>query len=456
MIRTVMLMLCLTLMTPLTSLSQQSKLSNEENVKFWLGPEVIVSDNQSGGALSCEPSAAIFKDTIVVAWNDSYGGAQGSPTGVAVGWAISRDRGQTFKFGGYLPESQTTFLPSGADSWLAADAAGNFYLQVLSWQKSSHHIQVYFMDKNNLGKWRKMTDARTLDVIKGYLDKPAMAVDGDKRIGIVYTEEKEASPIVSFNLSSDRGQSWSKPYQISASSKTLKTGASVTMRGNQILVSWMEGGGLTLNEVWYAISRDGGRSFTSASMIYRLKEPVQSPKGYALGVGPSAFITNNTWLANAPARNGKTTFYLTITEGAGKGSRVLLFTLIPNANGWSKTVQMEANSGNPMSVFPSLSMAGKIPAILYYHRDNAANSETDVYLSLLLKEKNFQNIKVNTVSTDWSKVPGDKKFAPVQRNFGDYITFASHNNLLVATWTDGRGGAPRIYARVIEIKTGGG
>lgn len=57
-------------------------------------------------------------------------------------------------------------------------------------------------------------------------------------------------------------------------------------------------------------------------------------------------------------------------------------------------------------------MAGKFPAIHYYHRSDAANPETDVYLSLLQKEKKFQNIKVNTVSTDWSKVPGDKKFAP--------------------------------------------
>ena len=435
------------------SKTPQANNGGANNLNYSLGEEVLVSNNQDGGALRCEPSAAIFKDTVIVAWNDSYGGAHGSPTGVAVGWAISKDRGKTFKFGGYLPESQPAFLPSGADSWLAADAAGNFYLQVLSWQKSSHHIQLYYMDKSNLGKWRKMTDARTLDVSKGYLDKPAMAVDRDKRIGIVYTEEKEGSPIISFSLSSNRGQSWSKPFQVSASSKTQKTGASVSMRGNQIVVSWMEGGGLALNEVWYVMSKDGGRSFTAPSMIYRLKEPVQSPKGYALGVGPSAFISNNTWLTNAPAGNGNTTFYLTLAEGVGKGSRVLLFALTTDTNVWSKPVQIEAISSNPLSVFPSLSMAGKIPALLYYHRNDAANSEMDVYLSLLPKNKNFQNIKVNTVSTDWAKVSGDKQYAPIQRNFGDYITLASYNNVFVAAWTDGRQGVPRIYARVLEIKS---
>lgn len=99
------------------------------------------------------------------------------------------------------------------------------------------------------------------------------------------------------------------------------------------------------------MSRDGGRSFTAPSMIYVLKEPVQAPTGYAQAFGQSADIAKNTWLANAPAENGNATFYLTAAEGMGKGSRVLLFVLISYTNLWSKPVQIEASSGNPMSVF---------------------------------------------------------------------------------------------------------
>src|ERR1700682_5777237 len=87
--------------------------------KFMLGPEVLVNSNQDGGDLRCEPSAAIFKDTVVVAWNDSYGGMHGSASGTAVGWAISKDRGKTVRFGGYLPLAQNDFVASGADSRLA-------------------------------------------------------------------------------------------------------------------------------------------------------------------------------------------------------------------------------------------------------------------------------------------------------------------------------------------------
>jgi hypothetical protein len=59
---------------------------------------------------------------------------------------------------------------------------------------------------------------------------------------------------------------------------------------------------------------------------------------------------------------------------------------------------------------------------------------------------------MNIVSSDWTKVPGDKQFAPIQRNFGDYITLASYGNTFVAAWTDGRDDVPRIYARTLEIQ----
>jgi hypothetical protein len=219
----------------------------------------------------------------------------------------------------------------------------------------------------------------------------------------------------------------------------------------------MEGGGLSLNQIWYAMSKDGGRSFTAPSIIYKLKDSLQPPKGYALGVGPAGFISNNTWLSNISQGRDITTFYLACTEGEGKGSRIMLFTLAPGADTWSQPMQVGESSSSlirvfPSRVFPSMTTAGKKLAILYYYRGDAANTLTDVYFSVLVEGGSFQNIKMNTISSDWAKVPGDKQFAPIQRNFGDYITLASHSNVFVATWTDGRDGVPRIYARTIEVE----
>src|SRR5690242_5911266 len=90
------------------------QISGAHSPEFILGPEVLVSSNKDGGDLRCEPSAAIFNDTVVVAWNDTYGGMHGSPTGTAIGWAISKDRGKNFRFGGYLPLAHDDFVVSAA------------------------------------------------------------------------------------------------------------------------------------------------------------------------------------------------------------------------------------------------------------------------------------------------------------------------------------------------------
>ena len=187
-------------------------------------------------------------------------------------------------------------------------------------------------------------------------------------------------------------------------------------------------------------------------MVYKLKESIKPPSGYSLGVGPAAFINNNVWLACRKNEKGHSTFYLTCVEGANKGSSILLFTLKSGEKTWSKPIRVGNSPDKAVKVFPSLAMSGSRPAVLYYdRRNNPHTSLTDVYLSVLVEELYFRDAKINTVNTDWTKAPGDRKYAPIQRNFGDYITLASHHHLLVATWTDARSGPSRIYARTIQV-----
>lgn len=445
----------LTLMKQSSFALHSDALSHEDSGIFQIGPEVLVSNNLDGGTLRCEPSAAISRDAIVIAWNDSYGGIHGAETGVAIGWAISKNGGKTYQFGGYLPKEQKDYSPDGADSWLMADGEGNFYLQLLSWHKEIDEIQIYYMDHSHLGKWKKMTDALVSDSSKGdpSLDKPAMFVDDSGRIGIVYTEMyRGQGNSISFLLSNDKGRSWSKPLQISPPEEKVKTGACISISGSLIVAAWIEGGAMNLDEVWCAISQDGGITFSAPNMVYKLKESIKPPSGYSFGVGPAAIINNNVWLACRKNENCNSTFYLTCAEGAGKGSRILLFTLKSGEKTWSKPIRVGNSPDRAAKVFPSLAMAGSRPAILYYDRRNNPRAPlTDVYLSILIEGLRFQDFKINTICTDWTKAPGDRKYAPIQRNFGDYITLASHDHLLVATWTDARSGPSKIYARTIQV-----
>ncbi|MEK6405688.1 MAG: sialidase family protein [Acidobacteriota bacterium] len=417
-----------------------------------MGPEVLVSANQDGGDLRCEPSAAIFKDTIVVAWNDSYGGRHGARSGVAIGWSISTDRGKTFQFGGYLPLAQNDFVPDGADSRLAVDQEGNFFLQILSGQEKSYHIQFYLMEKNNPGKWRKLPDAIAYDDSKGeeYLDKPAMSVSGN-RIAIVYTEKRQASGMtVSFILSNDRGKTWSKPVQLSAASNRVRLCSAVIINGNEVIAAWTESNSANGSEIWFARSHNGGESFAVAAQAYRLQFPFTPPKAYRMALGQMAHISNDVSLVCVNTQSDGTTVYLSFIEGTEAGSDVLLISYDGKAQKWSAPIRI-ADTG-AVKIFSSMAVVGKKPALLYYNRSDANSTLTDVYVSVLSEGKHFESFKLNTVSSDWATTKGDMKHAPIQRIFGDYITLAAHGNRLVATWTDGRSGLPRIYARVIDVQ----
>ena len=427
------------------------QFADAHSQKFILGPEVLVSSNQDGGDLRCEPSAAIFKDTVVVAWNDSYGGMHGSQTDTAVGWAISKDRGRTFRFGGYLPLAQKDFIASGADSRVAVDAEGNFFLEILSWQAKSHHLQLYMMPRNAAAEWRKLPEPLVYEKAKGeeLLDKPAMSVSGN-RVGIVYKEKRQTSgATISFVLSNDQGKTWSKPVQLSTASNRNRSYSAVNIHGNEIMAAWAEGNSLNPTEIWFAGSKDGGKSFSVAAQAYQLKRPFTPPKAYRMAYGQMASIANDTSLARVTNSSGGITYYLSFVEGTEKGSDVLLMSYDAKTQKWSEPIRVAENDTGLVKIFSSMALIGKSPALLYYHRNDATTTTTDVYLSILSKASQFETLKLNTESSDWALTKGDMKHAPIQRVFGDYITLATDGNSLVAAWTDGRQGVPRIYARVI-------
>ncbi|MGE3466692.1 MAG: hypothetical protein AB7J13_07140 [Pyrinomonadaceae bacterium] len=419
-------------------------------INYKLGNEVIASNNPDGGFLRCEPSIAMHQDRLVVAWNDSWGGKQGASTGVAVGWAYSTDRGRSFKFGGYLPTKSDEIIPSGADSWLVVDQAGNFFLQVLSWQAKKTHLQVYSMPATEFGKWTKLPDAAVADQAKGdaQIDKPAMAIDDSGRLGVAYSTVGSGQYRIFVTTQDSRGDRWRRSIEVSASAaERVRIGAAIVMSGSEVVVTWMEGRGVSLTEVWGAVSKDGGKRFDEPALIKKLKEPVAAPKGYQMGNLQAAFISNNTWLATAHRTQNKADYYLAFAEGRKNGSDIKLLKKTAGAASWEKIAVGTDGSGTG-KIFPSVALLKKnVPAVLYYDRPDPSSTVTNVWLSVGPK-----NIQLNTVGSDWAKVPGDKDLAPIQQNFGDYITLAAFENVLAAAWTDGRNGRPTIYVRTVTIE----
>lgn len=421
--------------------------------QFVLGPEALVSSNQSGGDLRCEPSAAIFKSRVVVAWNDSYGGLHGaSPVGTNIGWAISEDRGKTFRFGGYLPLAQGDPATPAADSRLAVDGEGNFFLEALSWQGQFTKLQLYVMP-NNAAEWRKLPDPVVYEKSKGeeYVDKPAMSVTGN-RIAIVYTEKRQtAGPTISAVFSYDRGQTWSIPAQLSGATNRVRSSSAITINKNEVVATWTEGDSSNATEIWFSRSIDGGKSFSVGALAYQLRRPFTPPRAYRMGPGQMADISNDTSLASVNNSPGDTTYYLSCVEGTEIGSDVVLMAYDAKSQKWSAPVRVPADSKGTVKIFSSMALIGGRPALLYYQRNDVSDAITDVYLSILTERNHFESMKLNTESSDWAATKGDMKYAPIQRIFGDYISLASDGRSLAAAWTDGRQGMPRIYARIVGV-----
>jgi len=223
------------------------------------------------------------------------------------------------------------------------------------------------------------------------------------------------------------------------------------MTKSRIVVSWAEGLGVDLREVWWTESVDGGQTFAPAALLFQSKERLQAPKGYAMGLGYPSSIVSLPSLTRSGLDSGA--IFLSYAESAGRGSRLLLITLPAGGKSWSQPVPVGESTERAIKVMPSGAAVGSKPAVLYYdRRDDPDGALTDVYLSIFDGGVEFQDLKLNTVSTDWTKTTGDKQYAPIQRNFGDYISLASDGDVLAAAWTDGRGGVPRIYVRTIALR----
>lgn len=416
------------------------KVDAQINEDIILRDEIRVSSDLNGGELKCEPSVIIDKNVVVVSWNDSYGGQSGTGYGVCVAWSISYDHGKTFEFGGYLSENQKGVF-GGADSWLAKDSKGNFYLQVLSFKEAIH---LYYMDRSNLGKWIRLSNP----VNSSTADKPFLHIQDNDVFWISYSDDQKIFII----FSKDYGQIWSRPLLVSNGTKKSRGGSSITTYEEMVFVTWTES---TDNELWYTIIQP--ELSQTPQLLYEQPDSKGiMTLGYSMGfdhgeTSGKVATPNLTWLNNS--KNDTHPVNLTFGVKEKEMSSILLFEYNLSNKSWEQPRKVGEVQSSYSRIFASNSNIGKYPAILYYDRRACKSEEcaiTDIYLSVLNDEK-WSDFKINTESTDWQFVPGDEKYAPIQRNFGDYITLASDGDKLIAVWTDGRKGNTQIYSRIIEL-----
>jgi hypothetical protein len=293
--------------------------------------------------------------------------------------------------------------------------------------------------------WTEMAPAAVADLTVGEeaLDKPALTVSPDGRLTVVYQRGRR----IMLRRSPDGGRHWLPERLVSDSATARAHGPSVTSAGDRYVVCWYEQEAPgSAEELWCNRSNDGHR-FGRPERLFRSERALPPPTGYRIAVGrfaPGA----NAWVAADPS-TGR--IYLAFAAGTAQASDILLWRLDRADTSWRGPDRVGHGPPAASKVFPTVAVAEGIPHVMYYdQRRDPGTGWTDVYLSSRTGD-GHHDIRLNDEPTDWTLMPPDAEHAPIQRNAGDYITLAADGPRLLAVWTDGRLGQPRIFARTVEV-----
>jgi hypothetical protein len=194
-------------------------LAKRASILFVPGPTNVQANNPAGdrvGETQSEVSVAVFRDTVVIGWNDSQGFI-GAPITLS-SYAYSTDGGATFTDGGNVPLAAAGDQAFGDTDW-DTDEQGNWYLNQIYTRATSpaqQDIGVHHARFNNVGVL--VLDPPVMASIgtsaTGNLDKCLLACDRvTGNVYVAYTRFT-ANPQIEIVRSTTLGATWDPPVVI--------------------------------------------------------------------------------------------------------------------------------------------------------------------------------------------------------------------------------------------------
>jgi hypothetical protein len=245
------------------------------------------------------------------------------------------------------------------------------------------------------------------------------------------------------SYSTDGGRTWSVPRQLSGASNNAVTGGRqgsavrTDGRGN-VYVAWEDGG----NQV-YAVSHDGGFSYSRPSVI--------GPVADLVDPIPGSNFRNDSFLslASDPRANSTTLYAAWVNRTTADGSAAELVVYRTTGAGWTRTATPYSGSvtGSGVPFFQGLDVSGDGRVDLGWQAMTARNPATfgtgnasiNAYYSSSAGGTAFgAPSKVSRASSD----PAASAQNNLQRQFwGDYNTLVSKGGHAWFIYTDSRHGA---------------
>jgi hypothetical protein len=221
-------------------------LVRRAGILYLLGPPNVQANNTAGDAIGesqSEVAVCVFRDTVVIGWNDARGFTAGNTIS---SYAYSTDGGATFTDGGNMPLAAAGDQAYG-DPGIDTDERGNWY-----------YNQIYTRSapvQQNIGvhngtftagvlTWNTPTMASIGTSATGNLDKCFVAAD--RVTGYVYDAYTRftATPQIEIVRSTDNGATWGAPIVLD--NTVVPTSSKQSARpmcgpGGEVYVVWEKG-----------------------------------------------------------------------------------------------------------------------------------------------------------------------------------------------------------------------
>ncbi len=389
-------------------------------------------------------------DNLVACWRDWRLGYR------QVGVGYSMDGGQTWT--DYLIGGP---LPWDSDPVLTVHRDGTFYLVVINYRDGA---------ENTLAIHRSTTGGATWDgpftavYSNGstFEDKEWIAVDrtGGARDGNVYVSWSRFYDVkVMVVRSTDRGQTWSTPVQVSDAGVVAQYSVPIVLRNGNLLIAWDT---YYTNKIGYDISTNGGQTWGTDRTLTTTTTPAQSDINGSITVFPYPALTMDETIG---LRSGWVYCVYPDAAVSGNGMDVWCRRSTDSGMTWGNRVRVNDDpAGTNRDQFHPwvyCDESGVLHASWYDRRDDPGNYLWHIYYAKSTDggASWSANGRVTTVASS----PGQAGIEPETEGpeprpvseergglIGEYSGITAARGVAFPIWTDTRNGNQDTYSSIIR------
>ena len=237
-----------------------------------------ISDNDG---TSGDPQIAVQGDNVYIVWRDS------TPGNFDTLFAISTDNGQTFSEPDNISDNDGD---TSGDPQVAVQG-DNVYI-VWSDDTPGNNDILFAISTDN---GQTFSEPDNISDNDGSSFQPQIAVQGDN-VYIVWSDDTPSNRDILFAVSTDNGQTFSEPDNISDNDGSSFQ-PQIAVQGDNVYIVWSDGTPGE-NDIFFAVSTDNGQTFTTPDNI---SDNTGSSDGLQIAVqGDNVYIV---WSDGTPGEN---------------------------------------------------------------------------------------------------------------------------------------------------------